>query len=95
LHNWCGIGDGGINKEELINLIRNDKRFQKIKEQILLCDVLIIDECSILSKKMFETTEFICRSFRCGNRYFGGIQIILSQSNRACNISNFAVLGFL
>jgi hypothetical protein len=66
VHSWCGTGDGGINKEELINFIRNDERFKAIKELILLCDVLIIDECSMLSNK---------KGWKLHNLYVGLLEV--------------------
>lgn len=40
-------------------------------------DVLIIDEISMLSLKLFDTLEFVCRKLRNVNTYFGGIQVIV------------------
>ena len=42
------------------------------------CNVLIIDEVSMVSKKMFDTAENVCRSVRKNENYFGGMQLILS-----------------
>lgn len=78
LHSWCGVGDGGIPKSELSKLIVSDERYQSARERIESCDVLIIDECSMVSQKMFETVEFLCRSVRGGNKCIGGIQVILA-----------------
>ena len=78
LHKWCGIGAGGIPASDLVKLICDDERYQDAKKRILSCDVLIIDEVSMISKKLFDTVEHICRSVRRNERYFGGIQIILS-----------------
>jgi thymidine kinase len=40
------------------------------------CDVLIIDEVSMLSRDLFERLEIIARAIRKCNRPFGGIQLI-------------------
>ena len=78
LHRWCGIGSGGIPTTELTKSICEDDRFKTSEERILACDVLILDEVSLISKKLFDTDEHICRSVRETERYFGGIQLLLS-----------------
>ena len=78
LHKWCGIGAGGIPSSELVTLICDDERYRDARKRIVNCDVLLIDEVSMVSKKIFDTVEYICRSVRGKNGYFGGIQVILS-----------------
>ena len=78
LHKWCGIGAGGIPVSELVDLIRDDERYSDARKRISDCDVLFIDEVSMVSKKLFDSVELICRSIRGNDAYFGGIQIILS-----------------
>lgn len=78
LHKWCGVGSGGIPAQELAKLIQSDERYEDARKRILSCDVLIIDEISMVSKKLFDTVEYLCRSVRQNERYFGGIQLVLS-----------------
>ena len=43
---------------------------------ILQCDCGVIDEIGLISQKLFEIIELICRSIRNSNMFFGGIKII-------------------
>ncbi|WAQ93628.1 PIF1-like protein [Mya arenaria] len=78
LHSWCGLGDGGIQVDELCHLICTDERYQKAKERILKTEVLFIDECSMVSQKVFDVTERICRTVKSHEKYFGGIQVVIA-----------------
>ncbi|XP_060598970.1 uncharacterized protein LOC132752640 [Ruditapes philippinarum] len=78
LHKWCGLGDGGIHTQELANLVCTDERYHETRQRIIRCDTLIVDECSMISKKVFEAVDLLCRSVRKNERYFGGIQVIFS-----------------
>ena len=78
LHKWCGLGDGGIQTKSLVHLVCNDERYSETRQRIMRCDILIVDECSMISKKVFETVDLLCRSVRNNERYFGGIQVIFS-----------------
>lgn len=86
LHSWCGVGDGGIPKSELSKLIVSDERYQSARERIESCDVLIIDECSMVSQKIFETVEFLCRSVRGGNKCIGGFRSFLLGISTSCHL---------
>lgn len=50
--------------------------------RIVSTDVLIIDEVSMISHKVFSQLHFICRSIRANDYPFGGIQLILSGDFR-------------
>ncbi|XP_071166174.1 uncharacterized protein [Mytilus edulis] len=76
IHSWSGIGDGRYSNEVLREKIENNEHYSKYKQNILKTDVLFIDEISMLSKKLFEQLEFICRKIRNSNLMFGGIQVI-------------------
>ena len=78
IHSWCGLGDGSLSGRDLSNLIPTKEKYMKPRLRIEECDVLIIDECSMLSKKMFDTVECICRNVKKNNTYFGGLQLILA-----------------
>ncbi|XP_062600182.1 uncharacterized protein LOC134261804 [Saccostrea cucullata] len=78
LHHWCGIMDCRHSQERLHELMRSDDRFTAAKDRIQKADVLFIDEIGMLSKKVFEAVESVCRFVR-GNAYtFGGLQVIAS-----------------
>lgn len=77
IHRWCGLGDGSTSVHELCLLVDKDEKYLQVRKRIQQCHVLIIDECSMLSQKLFETVELICRTVKRKDSYFGGIQIIL------------------
>lgn len=68
-----GTGDGDINK-----LIKNIMFKQIYKNRIVNMDILIIDEISMLSAKLFEKLDIICQKIRKNKKFFGGIQVILT-----------------
>ena len=78
LHKWCGIGVGGIPTPELVQLICDDERYQDARKRIIDCQVLFVDEVSMISKMLFDTVEYVCRAVRKNEKYFGGIQVILA-----------------
>lgn len=75
LHSFAGIGlcsgdadsiiKSSIKKRSKINIIRS-------------CSILIIDEVSMMSKKIFEIVEQIMRIARSNSLPFGGIQVIFT-----------------
>ena len=76
IHSWGGIGRAsGETKEIVKNITRN-----KYKKKIWMdTDILIIDEVSMMSKKIFDIIDAVARIAR-GKREvpFGGMQIIMS-----------------
>ncbi|VDI51475.1 ATP-dependent DNA helicase PIF1 [Mytilus galloprovincialis] len=78
LHKWAGIEDRRHLNEEIIHLVQSDERFMSVKHNIQTTDLLIIDEVSMVSAKTFNKVEVLCRKVRDNNKYFGGIQVILS-----------------
>jgi ATP-dependent DNA helicase PIF1 len=75
LHSWSGIKLAkGPNHQIVSNAIKNKKTrstWRKIK-------VLIIDEVSMMSAKIFEVIEEIARTARVSTLPFGGIQVVFS-----------------
>ena len=51
--------------------------YRTVKTMIPSTDSIVIDEVSMLSRKMFETVEDLCRFIRNNNYPFGGLQLIL------------------
>jgi ATP-dependent DNA helicase PIF1 len=76
IHSWSGIADGHFSDEYLLQKLLTDEHFHKYKINIQNTDVLILDEISMLSAKLFNQVEYICRKIRCSDLYFGGIQVI-------------------
>jgi ATP-dependent DNA helicase PIF1 len=75
LHSWSGIGIANKEDEKIINSIVNNKYKRKNWTRV---KVLIIDEVSMMSKRLFELLDKIGKATRKNERPFGGIQIIFS-----------------
>ena len=77
-HHWSGILDGRYSHEKLAEQYDNDK-FASAKRRISSSDCLVIDEISMLSRKIFEMLEFACRHVKNNNLCFGGMQVIANS----------------
>ncbi|XP_053388253.1 uncharacterized protein LOC123543993 [Mercenaria mercenaria] len=75
LHRWSGINDGRYSSSEIVNiLLSNEGALHRIRST----DVLIIDEVSMLSKKLFEQLVSIVTQLRDVSKFLGGLQLIVS-----------------
>ena len=75
LHSWAGIGLGNGTNEQLINKIKKNKFLKAIWKGT---EILVIDEVSMLSLKLFNMLNDIGKAVRGNSRPFGGIQLIFS-----------------
>ncbi len=75
VHSWSGIGIGNASVDVLINKIKQNLYKKKAWTEI---SVLVIDEVSMMSIKLFDTLDAIGRGVRNNHLPFGGIQVILS-----------------
>ena len=75
LHSFAGIGICREGKEEILRRI--EERKDKLTSWSSL-EVLVIDEGARISKRVFETIEFIARSIRRNSFPFGGLEIIFN-----------------
>lgn len=75
LHSWAGIGLG---KGTTMFHIEKIKRNHFAKKMWKSVDVLIVDEVSMLSMKLFNMLNDIGKAVRKNYRPFGGIQVIFS-----------------
>jgi ATP-dependent DNA helicase PIF1 len=75
IHSWAGIGLGNGTIEQLVTKIKKNK-FAKASWKGT--DILVIDEVSMLSLKLFNTLNEIGKAVRGNFKPFGGIQIIFS-----------------
>ena len=75
IHSWAGIrlGNGSI-AENVDKIMKN--RYAKATWKGV--DILIIDEVSMMSAKLFEMLDAIAKAVRRNHRPFGGIQVIFS-----------------
>jgi ATP-dependent DNA helicase PIF1 len=75
LHSWSGIGLGKGSVENLIKKIKSNKYAKTLWKDT---DILVVDEVSMLSLKLFNLLNEIGKAIRCINKPFGGIQLIFS-----------------
>lgn len=75
LHSWAGIGLGKGTSEIFIEKIRKSFYLRNVWRSI---DVLVVDEVSMLSLKLFNLLNEIGKGVRGNRRPFGGIQLIFS-----------------
>lgn len=75
LNSWSGIGIANKDVDTIIQGVVTNKRKRK---KWLQCDVLIIDEVSMLSKRIFEILDALGKLIRHNDKPFGGIQVICS-----------------
>lgn len=74
LHSFGGIGLG---KESAQDLLRNLQKKRGAIKRWHDCEVLVIDEVSMLDAALFDKLEQLARLVRHNERPFGGIQLIL------------------
>lgn len=73
IHSWSGIRLGKGSMDDLLRMVLKHRRVVKEWRRI---KTLILDECSMLSKKLFTVLEYIARKIRNNTSPFGGIQIV-------------------
>jgi ATP-dependent DNA helicase PIF1 len=73
IHSWSGIRLGKGSMDDLLRMVLKHRRVVKEWRRI---KTLILDECSMLSKKLFTVLEYIARKIRNNASPFGGIQIV-------------------
>jgi len=75
LHSWAGIGLGNGTTEDMIMKIRKNKFAKALWKGT---DILVVDEVSMLSLKLFNMLNDIGKAIRHNQKPFGGIQVIFS-----------------
>ena len=61
----------------IIHLVKTDERFSTAKSNILSVDTLIIDEISMISAKVLNQVQVLCKGIRNYDALFGNIQTLL------------------
>jgi ATP-dependent DNA helicase PIF1 len=74
VHSWAKIGLGSGPNEAILHKIQ---KFKKTKPW-LSTNLLIVDEVSMMSLKIFELLDYLGQKIRKNTRPFGGIQVIFS-----------------
>ena len=75
LHSWAGIGLGNGTIEQLVTKIKKNKFAKALWRGT---DILVVDEVSMLSLKLFNVLNAIGKAVRNNPNPFGGIQIVFS-----------------
>lgn len=75
LHSFAGIKEGRGSRDFLLNRVRaNDEAILRWQQT----DLLIIDEVSMMSSKLFDIIEYIARKVRNKGKFFGSMQVVAS-----------------
>ena len=75
LHSWAGIGLGNGTIEQLVTKIKKNKFAKALWKST---DILVVDEVSMLSFKLFNVLNAIGKAVRNNTKPFGGIQLVFS-----------------
>ena len=75
LHSWAGIGLGNASIDKLVDKVKKNRFTKGVWTSTT---VLVIDEISMLSLKLFDALNQIGKAIRRSNKPFGGIQVIFS-----------------
>jgi ATP-dependent DNA helicase PIF1 len=75
LHSWAGIGLGNGTIEQLVTKIKKNKFAKALWKET---DILVVDEVSMLSLKLFNVLNAIGKAVRNNQKQFGGIQLVFS-----------------
>jgi len=75
IHSWAGIGLGNGTVEQLVTKIKKNKFSKALWKET---DILVVDEVSMLSLKLFNVLNEIGKAIRGNLKPFGGIQLIFS-----------------
>ncbi len=75
IHSWAGVGVSRKSQEEIIDttvsFVKNLKPWRH-------ADLLIVDEVSMMSQKLFDILDAVGRIARNPNQPFGGLQLLFS-----------------
>uniref|UniRef100_A0A6C0IS19 AAA+ ATPase domain-containing protein n=1 Tax=viral metagenome TaxID=1070528 RepID=A0A6C0IS19_9ZZZZ len=75
IHSWASIGLANGPSQTIVNRVIKNRYAKQVWKDT---DVLIIDEVSMMSQKIFELLDSIGKAIRKSSRPFGGIQLIFS-----------------
>jgi ATP-dependent DNA helicase PIF1 len=73
IHSWSGLGIKDSIRDDEIDRMAWQPTFQ---ERYNLCDILIIDEISMLHGARLDMIDRVCRWLRRNKKPFGGLQVI-------------------
>ena len=76
LHSFLGIGLAKESAEEIFKFVRY--KLKHVAERLRECQVLIIDEISMLDAELFDKISEYLKFIRKNNKPFGGLQLVLT-----------------
>ena len=74
IHSFAGMGLG---RGDVNRTLREIRQKEAAVERWQACEVLVIDEISMLDGALFDTLEYVARVLRNNDHPFGGIQVVL------------------
>ncbi len=99
LHSWSGMGiREHFEREDLDRIAKN----KTVRERIEKTHVLIIDEISMISRKMLENLDKVLQYIRLSQKPFGGLQVVFCgdffqlppvSRVRLANVDKFAFMA--
>lgn len=80
IHSFSGIG--AMNRsdtlDKIVRKIKRSKNYEVVAQKIINCDILVIDEISMLGKYYLEMLNQVFQFVRKNKKMFGGIQVIFT-----------------
>ena len=73
IHSWAGVG---ICNKPVELVVKNIFKRSKLKKQIINCNILAIDEISMLDAKTLDYIDSVLKIVRDNDKPFGGIQVL-------------------
>ena len=74
IHKWGNLGLGTADEYSVYKKIIK----MRLTNNYLNTEILVIDEISMMSEKLFELIDYLCKKIRNNQLSFGGIQVIMS-----------------
>jgi ATP-dependent DNA helicase PIF1 len=75
LHSWSGMG---LANGPVCDIIKKILKNKNAVQRWMTADILIVDEVSMMSKKIFELVESLARHLKKRDQPFGGMQIVFT-----------------
>ena len=77
IHSFCGIGVL-YPKHTVQDTIKKIKKNKDAKNRLINCQLLVIDEISMMGGSYFDRLNEVCKLIRGNDKPFGGIQLIVT-----------------
>lgn len=77
IHSFSGILDGRFGPQELERRLLTDESTTHLRRCIARTDVVVLDEASLISARIFEQVEHSLRICKGSAQLFGGVQMVV------------------